>query len=127
MPNSADAVSALADALLINERAGGNFSSSKQDGVVAVSEDGRLQPLAGFYSTAALQRSVADLAGKGSLINGSVMALLASLDVQPVAVPAGSTSDVDTWDDAAALGVAGEEPLGGPQGNAAADDLGGRA
>ena len=83
------------------------------DGVVAVSEDGRLQPLAGFYSTAALQRSVADLAGKGSLINGSVMALLASLDVQPVAVPAGSTADVDTWDDAAALGVAGRDPSAG--------------
>lgn len=127
MPNSADAVSALADALLINERAGGNFSSSKQDGVVAVSEDGRLQPLAGFYSTAALQRSVADLAGKGSLINGSVMALLASLDVQPVAVPAGSTSDVDTWDDAAALGVAGRDPISGFRSNAAADDLGGKA
>ncbi|MCU1434478.1 MAG: molybdopterin-guanine dinucleotide biosynthesis protein [Pseudarthrobacter sp.] len=127
MPNSADAVSALADALLINERAGGNFSSSKQDGVVAVSEDGRLQPLAGFYSTAALQRAVADLAGRGSLINGSVRALLASLDVQPVAVPGGSTADVDTWDDAAALGVAGRDPISGFRSNAAADDLGGKA
>ena len=80
------------------------------DGVVAVSEDGRRQPLVGFYSTAALQRSVAELATTGSLINGSVRALLASLDVQPVAVPAGSTADVDTWDDAAALGVAGPDP-----------------
>jgi hypothetical protein len=43
-------------------------------------------------------------------MNGSVSALLARLDVQLVTVPAGSTDDVDTWDDAAALGVAGREP-----------------
>jgi molybdopterin-guanine dinucleotide biosynthesis protein A len=73
-------------------------------------QDGRRQPLLGFYSTAALQRGVKDLASRGALINGSVKALLASLDVQLVTVPAGSTDDVDTWDDAAALGVAGQEP-----------------
>lgn len=98
-----------------------------RDGVVAVSADGSLQPLVGFYSTAALQRSVTELSAKGSLINGSVRALLASLDVQPVAVPAGSTTDVDTWDDAAALGVAGPDSGSGIRSKAAADDLGGRA
>ncbi|MCO4254997.1 NTP transferase domain-containing protein [Pseudarthrobacter cellobiosi] len=97
------------------------------DGVVAVSEDGRRQPLVGFYSTVALQRSVAELERTGRLINGSGRALLASLDVQLVAVPAGSTADVDTWDDAAALGVAGPDPITGLRGNTAADDLGGRA
>lgn len=80
------------------------------EGVMAVDQNGRRQPLLGFYSTAALQRSVQDLASRGALINGSVMALLASLDVQLVTVPAGSTDDVDTWDDAAALGVASQEP-----------------
>ena len=36
--------------------------------------------------------------------------LLASLDVQLVTVPAGTTADVDTWDDAAALGVDAGQP-----------------
>ncbi|WP_066286885.1 molybdenum cofactor guanylyltransferase [Arthrobacter sp. B6] len=80
------------------------------DGVMAVSADGHRQPLAGFYSTPALQRSVQNLISRGALMNGSVSALLARLDVQLVTVPAGSTDDVDTWDDAAALGVAGQEP-----------------
>ena len=77
------------------------------DGAMAVSPDGHRQPLVGFYSTEALQRSVQDLVSRGALMNGSVSALLARLDVQLVTVPAGSTDDVDTWDDAAALGVAG--------------------
>lgn len=98
MPNVGVAVEALRLAL----RPG--------DGAMAVSPDGHRQPLAGFYSTAALQRSVQDLVSRGALMNGSVSALLARLDVQLVTVPAGSTDDVDTWDDAAALGVAGREP-----------------
>jgi molybdopterin-guanine dinucleotide biosynthesis protein A len=121
MPNVGLAVAALKAAMATAGQV------PPPDGVVAVSEDGRRQPLVGFYSTTALQRAVAERAAAGGLTNASVTALLASLDVQLVAVPAGSTADVDTWDDAAALGVAGEEPLGGPQGNAAADDLGGRA
>lgn len=122
MPNVRQAVAVLRQALA----AGGEPAAP--DGVVAVSEDGRRQPLVGFYSTGALQRSVAELATtKGSLINASVRALLASLDVQPVAVPAGSTADVDTWDDAAALGVAGPDPSSGLRSNAAENDLGGRA
>lgn len=80
------------------------------DGVMAVSADGHRQPLAGFYRSEALRRSVRDLISRGALMNGSVSALLARLDVQLVTVPAGSTDDVDTWDDAAALGVAGQEP-----------------
>ncbi|WP_267277854.1 molybdenum cofactor guanylyltransferase [Arthrobacter sp. CDRTa11] len=99
MPRAGTAVQALRDGI-----------RDGAEGVMAVDQDGRRQPLLGFYSTAALQRSVQDLASRGALINGSVMALLASLDVQLVTVPAGSTDDVDTWDDAAALGVAGQEP-----------------
>jgi hypothetical protein len=52
---------------------------------------------------------VQDAAARTALVHGSVFALLASLDVQAVVVPAGSTDDVDTWDDAAALGVAVRE------------------
>jgi molybdopterin-guanine dinucleotide biosynthesis protein A len=121
MPNVAAAVQALAKALQPQETpAQGNAPKEPRsarmpgsDGVMAVSADGRLQPLVGFYSTAALQRSVQDLASRGALTNGSVRALLASLDVQLVTVPAGSTDDVDTWDDAAALGVASQEPRPG--------------
>jgi molybdopterin-guanine dinucleotide biosynthesis protein A len=120
MPRSAEAVRALAAALgeslaasvavapeRAPERDGG-------DGVMAVSADGRKQPLAGFYGTAVLQRCVADAAGRGSLENASVFALLARLDVREVRVPPGSTDDVDTWDDASALGVSGRTPDRGP-------------
>ncbi|QDG90731.1 molybdenum cofactor guanylyltransferase [Pseudarthrobacter sp. NIBRBAC000502770] len=100
MPLAAQAVAVLRDALLQSD------PGVRPGGVVARSEDGRTQPLAGFYSTAGLKRSCADLASRNALVNGSVRALLASLDVQLVTVPAGSTADVDTWDDAAALGVA---------------------
>lgn len=130
MPNVGKAVETLKEALRSGssgptQASGGGARAS--DGVVAVSEDGRRQPLVGFYSTAALQRSAAELAATGGLINASARALLANLDVQLVAVPAGSTADVDTWDDAAALGVAGPDSTGGFSGNTAADDLGGRA
>lgn len=141
MPNVGGAVTALKEAALKAAASKETLPSAEHaapdsagepgrthpDGVVAVSEDGRRQPLVGFYSTAALQRAAAELEASGRLINGSVKALLASLDVQLVTVPAGSTADVDTWDDAAALGVAGPEPKSGFGSNNAADDLGGRA
>lgn len=75
------------------------------DGIIARAEDGRAQQLAGIYRTAVLKSAARELASRGALNNGSMQALLASLDVQLVTVPAGSTADVDTWDDAAALGV----------------------
>lgn len=94
------------------------------DGVVAVSGDGRMQPLAGFYHTVVLQKAVDALTDSGALVNASVRVLLASLDLQLVTVPAGSTADVDTWDDATALGIAaGPGPQPGT--GAAAENLGG--
>ena len=98
MPRVGDAVRALREAL-----------PGAAAGVMASSADGRLQPLAGFYGTAVLERAVQDAAARNALVHGSVFALLANLDVQTVAVPAGSTDDVDTWEDAAALGVAVRE------------------
>ncbi|MDQ0754097.1 molybdenum cofactor guanylyltransferase [Arthrobacter sp. B3I4] len=94
------------------------------EGAVAVSADGRTQPLVGLYSTAALQRAVDGAARRGELQGGSVFALLASLDLRTVPVPPGSTDDVDTWDDASALGVSttGSRRSGGP---GAVNDLGG--
>ncbi|MCQ6268944.1 NTP transferase domain-containing protein [Pseudarthrobacter sp. R1] len=96
MPRVAAAVEALTAELAGNPRA---------DAIIACAEDGRAQHLAGFYRTAGLKCAARELASRGALDNGSMRALLASLDVQLVTVPAGSTADVDTWDDAAALGV----------------------
>jgi molybdopterin-guanine dinucleotide biosynthesis protein A len=101
MPGVTAAVTAMRDALA---------AGLEGDGVLAVSAEGRRQPLAGFYDTAALQRSVAEAARRGALVNASVFALLASLDVRGLRVPPGSTDDVDTWDDAAALGISGRAP-----------------
>ncbi|WP_461189214.1 molybdenum cofactor guanylyltransferase [Arthrobacter sp. Z4-13] len=97
MPRVSAAVQVLREALEQEEFQG--------DGLMACAEDGRAQQLAGFYRTGLLKRAAGDLASRGALINGSMRALLASLDLQLVTVPAGSTDDVDTWDDAAALGV----------------------
>ncbi|CAH0324101.1 molybdenum cofactor guanylyltransferase [Microbacterium sp. Bi128] len=112
MPRSAGAVHALAEALAAS--GAGTPERDAADGVMAVSADGRKQPLAGFYGTAVLHRSVADAASRDRLENASVFALLARLDVREVRVPPGSTDDVDTWDDASALGVSGRIPDGGP-------------
>lgn len=112
MPRSAGAVRALAEALATS--GAGTPERDAADGVMAVSADGRKQPLVGFYGTAVLQRSVADAASRDRLENASVFALLARLDVREVRVPPGSTDDVDTWDDAFALGVSGRIPDGGP-------------
>lgn len=97
MPLVSEAIPVLRAALL---------ASPGTPGVMACGPDGRVQPLAGFYSTGGLRKAAEELGARGALVNGSVRALLASLDVQLVTVPAGATADVDTWDDAAALGIA---------------------
>ncbi|BCW65893.1 hypothetical protein NicSoilB4_06560 [Arthrobacter sp. NicSoilB4] len=96
MPRAGAAVRTLLEA------AGQDASA---DGLMAVAADGRRQPLVGLYGTAALERSVTEAGQRGALDNASVFALLASLEVREVPVPEGSTDDVDTWDDASALGV----------------------
>lgn len=101
MPLSAQAVAALRHALAATP-----VEAARVRSVMAAAEDGRPQPLAAFYNTAELTHACRELAARNALANGSVRALLANLDVQLVTVPAGSTSDVDTWDDAAALGMA---------------------
>lgn len=107
MPRVAGAVTALLDTASGNP---GAAPAGAGDGVVAVSADGRTQPLVGLYGTAALQRAVADAARRNTLEGGSVFALLASLELRTIPVPPGSTDDVDTWDDASALGAARPGP-----------------
>jgi hypothetical protein len=72
------------------------------DGGIAVDGD-RLQPLAAVYSTTRLTDAVTRHERDGSLTGLGVFRLIAGLDLDRVAVPAGSTDDVDTWADAARL------------------------
>ena len=123
MPLAAGAVSVLRDALAdcpAPRLAGGAIR-----GVMAKDEGGRVQPLAAFYSTAELNRACGELAARNALVNASVRALLASLDMQLVTVPAGSTSDVDTWEDAAALGIAAGNQCGSEDRRAGGANVGG--
>lgn len=76
------------------------------EGAMAVSAVGRQQPLLGIYSTRALEREVA---AATALTNSSVFRLLARLNLLAVTVPDGSTDDVDTWEDAEALGIHNEQ------------------
>ncbi|MCX6499273.1 MAG: NTP transferase domain-containing protein [Arthrobacter sp.] len=116
MPRVAAAVGALLDAVA-------NGADGGLDGAVAVSADGRRQPLVGLYGTTALRRAVADAARQNTLEGGSVFALLASLELCTVPVPPGSTDDVDTWEDASALGVSNPGPV---PGDGAEFDIGGK-
>jgi molybdopterin-guanine dinucleotide biosynthesis protein A len=79
-------------------------------GVVAVSGDGRAQPLVGAYSTPELAKCVARHRDDGDLANLSVRVLLSGLDATLVRVPEGATDDVDTWADADRLGVLASQP-----------------
>ncbi|TXN32071.1 NTP transferase domain-containing protein [Lacisediminihabitans profunda] len=73
------------------------------DGAIAVDETGSPQYLAAVYRTASLAAAVRSHASR--LENLSVRALLAGLDLARTTVPPGSTSDVDTWTDAARFGI----------------------
>ncbi|MBF4567616.1 NTP transferase domain-containing protein [Plantibacter sp. VKM Ac-2880] len=78
------------------------------DGWIAVDAGGRDQPLLGVYRSDALERRVAELEAaqpSGDLTGVAVRHLLSGLELRRVAVPEGGSADVDTWADAAELGV----------------------
>lgn len=92
VPNSALAVAALLAA-----------QSGDRDGVIAIDDAGRRQPLLGLYRLGPLAVAVRT---RGSGIRGlSVRDLLSPLDLAEVRVPEGSTDDIDTWADAAVFGL----------------------
>lgn len=96
MPSVAAAVTALREAL---------GSSTDSDGVIAIDGDGHPQPLAAVYRTLALASAV-DGQRRLARLNGlSMFRLIANLSLRPIAVPPGSTDDVDTWDDAERFGI----------------------
>ena len=71
------------------------------DGLIAVDDHGRIQPLAALYRTERLAAAVAK-----SDVNGmSMFRLIAGLNLTPVTMPPGSTDDVDTFSDAARFGI----------------------
>lgn len=78
----------------------------REPSVSVVAEDaGRSQPLAALYRRDALELAVTATAAAGGTANLSMKKLLASVKTRPVPVPPGTTLDVDTWEDALALGV----------------------
>lgn len=74
------------------------------DGAIALDTD-RRQPLAAVYATTPLTDAVAGHERAGTLTGLGVFRLTAGLALTPVAVPPGSTDDVDTWADATRLGA----------------------
>lgn len=71
--------------------------------VMAKDGSGSLQPLAALYRTGDLRTAVGGQ--PGSLENLSMFRLLARVQWREVAVPEGSTADVDTWADAGKWGI----------------------
>nr|WP_221234378.1 NTP transferase domain-containing protein [Terrimesophilobacter mesophilus] len=94
MPQVHLAVGALEQALAAHPDA---------DGVIAVDSGDREQPLAACYRTHAIAEAVARRRAAGPLDSMRVFELIEDLDLRPVIVPAGTTSDVDSWADAARL------------------------
>jgi len=87
--------------------------------VLAVDTAGKAQPLAGLYRTGDLIEAVAP--GPDGLANLSMFSMLARVQWREVAVPEGSTADVDTWADAGKWGIRpGTRTAVSPPGSAAA-------
>lgn len=82
-PFLADAIAVLLDAVT-------------GDGVVAIDAEGRRQHLMSVVNSESLRDAVR---AQSSLVNLSLHALLAPLDLAEVVVPPRSTLDIDTWHD----------------------------
>lgn len=78
-------------------------------GVVAVDETGRRQPLLAVYNTAALWLAGAEARSRGTLENLGMSALVAPILSLELSLPPGLCADVDTADDAHALGIGLQE------------------
>lgn len=93
--------------------AAGTAHGDDADGWVAVDESGREQHLLAVYRVASLERRVAALAAgrpNHDLDGIAVRHLVADLALQAVSVPTGGSDDVDTWNDAARLGITTASP-----------------
>lgn len=70
------------------------------DGIIAVDEDGRRQPLLALYRTSALRRAIRDAGDPEGM---SMRRLLAPLDLLEVPLPGALCADVDEPDDVSRL------------------------
>ncbi|WP_225219648.1 molybdenum cofactor guanylyltransferase [Arthrobacter gallicola] len=99
MPGAAGAVQALL----------AEASSEPGTSLMARDSSGALQPLAALYRTDELRGAVQSRSSvnghPGGLENLSMFRLLARVQWREVAVPEGSTADVDTWADAGKWGI----------------------
>ncbi len=72
------------------------LDSASGDGVIAVDGDGRRQYLMSVLDAAALRASIAT---QPTLVDLSVRALLAPLELLEIAIPPRAALDIDTWHD----------------------------
>lgn len=79
------------------------------DAVIAADDSGKRQTLLGIYRAEPLRDAVA---AAGDLDGMAVRKLLADLSFTEVAVPEGSTFDVDTWHDVEESGIESHPPKG---------------
>ena len=94
MPNAASAVNMLIETAE-------DAAADQGDGVIAVDAEGREQYLLALYLTDSLALRLSSM----TVADASMRSLVDGLDLTRVIVPPGSSDDVDTWQDAAALGV----------------------
>jgi len=111
LPSDSDAVLVLAcDMPEISSALPLLLTAFAGDGVIAV-DRGRRQQLAVVVRTSALTTALAALP---TVTDASMREVLAGLDLTEVAVPDGSTNDIDTWDDAARFGATAPLTSGSP-------------
>lgn len=97
LPRAPEAVATLRRAAGIDPR----------DGVIAVDDEERRQPLLALYRSAALRDRLDVLALAGPVAGLSFRRFLEGLDLVEMHVPSDLSADVDTPEDAARLGVGG--------------------
>lgn len=112
MPFIAAAVDTLLAAAVASAAASGNGNGAGNapESLLAVDETGRAQPLAALYRSAELGEAVSQSDRPGGLANLSMKRLLARVQWRDVLVPAHSTADVDTWEDARRWSVEAGRP-----------------
>jgi molybdopterin-guanine dinucleotide biosynthesis protein A len=96
MPDVAQAVQAL----LAHPPSADGMTGA--DGVIGTDASGHDQYLVAVYSRRALDQRVSEM----RVVDASMRELTRGLSLERIAVPPGSTDDVDTWQDADELGVA---------------------
>lgn len=106
LPRAPEAVAALwagGGASLVG--GGAVDEGASVDGLIAIDDEGRRQPLLALYRTSGLDDRIRTLAQDGALDGLSVRRLLAPLELLEVPVASGLCADVDTPDDLERLGV----------------------